>query len=86
MLLDESPVFRNTFVPWYDSTGSCLVMILFLDGVFLFSAAGISVARTAPEFYPHIWVPATLMVASGGLMVSMAYRLIRRYVDRIRRF
>lgn len=86
MRIDESPVFRKTFVPWYDSTGSCLVMILFLDGVFLFSAAGLSVARMAPEFYPHIWVPVLLMVASGGLMLSTAFRLIRRYLDRIRRF
>ena len=85
MSLEESPVFRRTFIPWYDSTAVCLISILFLDGVFLFSAAGIPVALLAPKFYPYVWVPVVLMVASGGLMLSMAARLIRRYADRIRR-
>jgi hypothetical protein len=79
MLLDESPVFRRKFVPWYDKPLMCLVTILFLDGVFLFSAAGISVARMAPAFYHHIWVPVLLMTVSGGLMLSILIRLIRRY-------
>lgn len=85
MLLEESPVFRRSFVPWYDSAAACLITILFLDGIFLFSAAGISIARTAPEFHRHIWVPIVLLAASGGLMLSISIRLIRRYLNRIRR-
>jgi len=85
MLLEESPVFKRTFVPWYDTTALCILTILFLDGVFLFSAAGVSVARMAPAFYHHIWVPVLLMVTSGGLMLSIVFRLVRRYLDRLRR-
>lgn len=84
MKLDDSPVFRKKIVPWYDSEPVCLVMIMLMDAVYLFSAAGVTVARTTPEYGHHIWVPALLMLLSGGVIISTTFRLISRYIYLLR--
>ncbi len=84
--LDEtSPVFRKFIIPWYDSTGICLLIIFFMDLVFLFSAAGIAVARETPPYHRYLWLPVVLIVLSGGVIVSTTLRLIRRFAYRFRR-
>jgi hypothetical protein len=80
MQIEESPFFRKTIIPWYDCEVMCLVFIVFLDAIFLFSAVGISVAREIPEYNRYIWLPTLLMAMSGGVIFSVTLRLMRRYL------
>ncbi|WP_124330488.1 hypothetical protein [Desulfonema ishimotonii] len=71
-------------MPWYDSEAACLVVIIFSDLVFLFSAAGLSVAFEVSAFADYSWVPMLLMTMSGGVIISTTLRLIRRYIRMLR--
>ena len=84
MRLNDTPVFRKIIVPWYDSEAVCLLTILFMDTVFLFGMAGIAVVREIPEYHRHIWVPVILIVLSITVILSVAIRLIRRYLYRLK--
>lgn len=78
MRLDDSPVFRREIIPWYDATITCILTLVLMDGVFLFSATGASVVREAPAYHADLWVPAILMATSGAVIVTISLRLIRR--------
>ena len=80
MRFRQNLLFRKAIVPWYDSEAACLLVILFLLVVFLFSLAGISVARGNIEYREHMWVAVLLAVLSGGVALSTTIRLIARYV------
>jgi len=80
MRLGQNPLFRKAIVPWYDSEITCLIVVLFSLVVFLFSLAGISVARENIEYREHMWVAVLLAVLSGGVVLSTTTRLIARYV------
>ncbi len=82
---DENPYFRRPIVPWYDSEAACLVLILLMDLVFLFAAVGVEEARRTPEFGGYMGLPVLLLVLSGGVIVSIAVRLIRRFLRAMRR-
>lgn len=82
MRLDKNPVFRKIIVPWYDSEAACLFMIIFMAFVFLFSLAGVVVARETVEYHGYLWAPVFLMVMSAGVIVSTTIRLIKRYAYR----
>ena len=82
MRIDQNPVFRKAIVPWYDSETACLIVIFFMFLVFLFSCAGISVARANIEYHEHVWVPVLLVVMSGGVIIFTTIRLIKRYSRR----
>ncbi len=75
---DQSPVFRNMIVPWYDSDAACLVVILFLVLIILFALAGVSVAVENPAYHGDIWVPGLLILLSLAVIASTAARLVRR--------
>jgi len=79
MRIDQNPLFRKVFVPWYDSEMICSIVIFFMFLVFLFGFAGISVARENIEYSEYVWVPVLLMVMSGGVIISTTIRLIKRY-------
>jgi hypothetical protein len=49
-----------------------------LGALFYFGLIGISVARKAEAALPHIWVPRLLVIASGFLIATTLYRIIRR--------
>lgn len=85
MQIDDTPLFRKIIVPWYDSEAICLLTIVFMDVVFLFGVAGVSVALSHPAFHTHIWIPILVMVLSGGVIISVTIRLIRRYAQWLRR-
>lgn len=85
MRLRQNLLFRKAIVPWYDTETACLIVILLLVAVFLFSLAGISVARSNIEYREHMWVAVLLAVLSGGVVVSTTIRLIARYLRRFRR-
>jgi hypothetical protein len=82
---DQNPSFRRLIVPWYDSEAACLVLILLMDLVFLFAAVGVEEARRTPEFGGYMGLPVLLLVLSGGVIVSITVRLIRRFLRVIRR-
>ncbi|TES94598.1 MAG: hypothetical protein E3J94_00380 [Desulfobacteraceae bacterium] len=82
MRIDQNPVFRKAIVPWYDSETACLIVIFFMFLVFLFSCAGISVARANIEYHEYVWVPVLLVVMSGGVIIFTTIRLIKRYAHR----
>ncbi len=81
MRLDQNPVYRKVIVPWYDSEITCLVMIVLLFVVFVFGFIGISVASESIFYGSYIWVPVILVVVSGGIILSITIRLIRRYAN-----
>ena len=75
---DKSPVFRKVIIPWYHSKTAYGITIACMTIVFLFGLAGISVAREYKQFNDHLWVPITLVVLSGSIIVFSIIRLIRR--------
>ena len=79
MRLDQNPVYRKVILPWYDSEIACLILIVLLLVVFLFGFIGISVASESISYSSYIWVPIILVVLSGGVILSITIRLIRRY-------
>jgi len=84
MPLNDTPVFRKIIVPWYDSGPVCLLLIVFMDLVFLFAAAGFTLVYETPEYARHIWVPLVLMAMSLTVILSVVIRLIRRYLYRLK--
>ncbi len=82
MRFDKKILFRRVIVPWYDSEIVCLLMIVLMFLVFFFGLLGVSVARKNTEYNEHIWVAVTLIVMSGGIIISTTIRLIKRYMDR----
>ena len=81
MRLDQNPVYRKVIVPWYDSEIACLVLIVLLFVAFLFGFIGISVVSESISYGSYIWVPIVLVVLSGGIILSLTIRLIRRYAN-----
>ena len=82
MRLDQNPVFRKVIVPWYDSETACFTLMAIMGVVFLFGLVGLSVARETPDHHDHIWVPISLLLMSGGVIISLAIRLGKRYLHR----
>lgn len=78
MKIDANPLFRRVITPWYDSNAACWIVLIFLVAVILFSVAGIVVARSQPDYYPHTWLPVTLLALSASVAGSVAFRLIKR--------
>jgi hypothetical protein len=54
------------------------LVIAFLSVILVFGLIGISVARESTTDLPHIWVPRLLAIASGFLIATILYRIIRR--------
>lgn len=79
MRFNPNPVFRKAIVPWYDSETVCIAVIVFMFIVLLFGCAGIFVAREQLAYHKYTWAPLLLVILSGGVIVSTAIRLIRRY-------
>ena len=78
MRFDQHPVFRDLIIPWYDSNALCYIVVGLMVLVFLFSAAGVSLAMRVSEYRHHMWVPLLLMGLSSGVIVSTIIRLVRR--------
>ena len=76
MQLDQSPSFRRTIAPWYDSNTACWALIVFMVPVFLFALSGIGTAAVmAPD---HIWFPGILAFLSFFLILKVYLRLRQR--------
>jgi hypothetical protein len=79
MKLDQSPLFRKIIVPWYDSEILCLVAIIILFAVMLLGIVGINVAKSTQQYHEYLWMPSLLAVLSGGVILSIVIRLVRRF-------
>ena len=82
MRLYQNPVFRKVIIPWYDSDTVCFLMILFMIVVLLFGVVGIWAASETDGYREYIWLPITLVILGGIVIVSTIIRLIKRYSDR----
>lgn len=78
----KDPVFRKAVIPWYRSRKVYIFAIIFMLLVFFFGIAGISVAREIEAYSGYIWVPVLLVVMSTVMIITTAYRLIKRYTTR----
>ena len=82
MLSKKDPFFRKAVIPWYRSSKVYVFAIIFLLMVFLFGITGISVGREIEAYSGYIWVPVLLVVTSTIMIITTAYRLIKRYTTR----
>jgi hypothetical protein len=79
---EKSPVFRKPVIPWYQSKTVYSLTIAFMLFVLFVGLVGISVTREYEAYSGYIWVPALLVVLSGGLIITNVIRLIRRYISK----
>ena len=82
MRYDEKPVHRKLIVPWYDNRLTCLIVILSMLVVFLFSLSGITAAGESPIRHKVIWLPILLMGLSASVIISTVIRLFKRIKHR----
>ncbi len=82
MRLDPNPIYRKEIIPWYDSEVAGLIVVVFMIVSLLFGTVGIVVARQNPIYHGYTWVPVLVVALSGGVVVSMAVRMLRRYLRR----
>ena len=81
MRLDPNPLFRRIMMPWYDSTPLCWLLLLAMVVLVLFSWVGIGVVANNPSYNKGAWMPWTLLVLSLFVALSVACRLIFRYIE-----
>ena len=82
MRFDRSPLFRKTISPWYDTEMLCAVVLVLMVAVMVFSACGLWVAQNEPEYHAHGWVPASLLLMSLYVILSVSIRIGRRFPRR----
>lgn len=82
MRIEQNLVYRKTIVPWYDSEAACIIVILAMLLIFLFSLAGIHVSHETVEYKPYRWVAILLSALSGWVLLSTVYRLAKRSIHR----
>ena len=82
MRSNRSPLFRKTISPWYDSETLCVVIIVLMVLVLLFSACGLWIVRNNAEYRSHLWVPASLLLMCVYVILSISIRLSRRFPRR----
>jgi len=78
----NSPVFRKTIVPWYDTHTAGVALFMVMLAVLLFGIEGVRVAGRSAQYNGYAWVPLLLIILSGGVCVSILFRLLKRYWDR----
>ncbi len=76
MQLDQTPYFRKTITPWYDSNPACWVLIVFMVIVFFFGLAGMGVASDHAQ--KHTWFPGLLAFLSLFLALKVFFRIKQR--------
>lgn len=79
MRSDRSPLFRKTISPWYDSEAFCVVVILLMVVVSLFSLCGLWAAQDNLAYNSYLWVPVSLLLMCLYVIFSIAIRLARRF-------
>ncbi|MDY6823808.1 MAG: hypothetical protein SWH68_08460 [Thermodesulfobacteriota bacterium] len=70
---------KKSIYAWHDINLIYVITALFSGAVFLFSMLGIQTAMSIPAYTGYAWVPALLLVLSGGILASSLFRLARRW-------
>jgi hypothetical protein len=78
MRSDRPPFFRKQYIPWYDTTVACWILMFFLFLIGLFALSGVTVAGSKPDLVEHMWFPGMLAGLAFFLMVKIGFRLWRR--------
>jgi hypothetical protein len=78
MRSERSPLFRKTIAPWYDSEMFCVLVIVLMVVVLLFSAGGVWTARESSETISYLWVPTSLLLMCLYVILSISVRLVGR--------
>ena len=76
--LDQSPLFRNVIIPWYDSNPSCWILVVWAFCVMIFGVVGVVTALTRQEYADYLWFPCMLTALSLFLGVKVMMRLANR--------
>lgn len=82
MKLQKNPSFRKVATPWHDSAPFSLTISIFAALIFYFSLVGVRVALENAEYQRHCWVPVTLVLLSGIILVINLFRILSRMVNR----
>lgn len=78
----NSPVFRKTILPWYDTNTACVALFIVMVAVLVFGVEGVRVAGQTAQYKGYVWVPMLLIILSSGVCASIFFRLLKRYRDR----
>ncbi|HDI61022.1 MAG TPA: hypothetical protein ENF48_11840 [Desulfobacteraceae bacterium] len=78
MRLEESSLYGKVIIPWYDSDGVMIAVMVAMVPVLLFAVVGLIVSFEAPAHRSAAWVPAVLAAGSLFVLVSLSVRLFRR--------
>ena len=62
MQLDDSPLYRKTIIPWYDSETACLLVVVIMFPVVIFALCGIKVADEHAQYRAFVWLPVLLAI------------------------
>jgi len=81
----EEPFFKRTIMPWYQSNGVSICIIVIMAALMAFSVIGIQVANMFPVWYKLKGMPYALLILSGLGLVIHAGRLIQRRVQKMSR-
>jgi len=79
MRLDQNPLFRRVIIPWYDSDALCIIVIVLMFFVLLFSIAGIFVVFENIDYRNYLWLPGLLIMLSGSVFILTSIRLSKRH-------
>ncbi|MBW2368206.1 MAG: hypothetical protein JRH15_10000 [Deltaproteobacteria bacterium] len=79
MRLEQPPLFRRVFIPWYAADIACLLTAGFAVMVILFAAIGVSAAFAVTQYVDFVWVPVSLILLGLLLLLSVIFRLLRRH-------
>jgi len=77
----EEPFYKRTILPWYQSTGVSIIIILIMAGLIAFSVIGIQVANTLPVWYKLKSIPYALLILSVLFLVITLGRLIQNKIQ-----
>jgi hypothetical protein len=78
MRSDRPPFFRKQYIPWYDTSVACWIVMGFLFVIGLFALSGLTVAGSTPDLTEHMWFPGILAGMSFFLVIKIGFRLWQR--------
>lgn len=79
---DPYSFHHRQITPWYAAPAVCWTLMILMLVIFGFALVGVSVARSEAAFAAYLWVPASLCTISGAVAILMAWRLVKRRLQR----
>jgi uncharacterized protein (DUF983 family) len=79
----EEPFYKRTILPWYQSTGVSIFIMMIMAGLIAFSVIGIQVANTLPVWYKLKGIPYALLILSVLFLVINLGRLIQNKIQSV---